>query len=61
MDLDTLVKVLAAVGVYAALFGFLGHYVAERCRGNTTEGMILGAVFGPLGVILVALMPNDRT
>jgi alpha/beta superfamily hydrolase len=48
------------VGLLAWLiaFGFLGRYVSQQCGRSTTEGIFLGCIFGPLGAILVAIMPR---
>ena len=40
------------------VFAFLGGYVADKCGRGIREGFLLGGLFGPLGVILVALLPH---
>ncbi len=48
-----------ALGVLwvASIFG--GHYVAAAKRRSTMEGIIFGAVFGPLGMLVAACLPDD--
>jgi hypothetical protein len=42
----------------AVLFACLGIYVAEQCGRKSSEGFLLGLMFGPLGVVIVGLLPK---
>jgi hypothetical protein len=44
-----------------AAFGGLGYYVAAQKGRPEAEGLLLGFLFGPLGVLLVALLPSKST
>lgn len=45
----------------AAVFAALGYWVALQKRRPPIEGILLGAIFAPFGVLLVALLPTgDR-
>ena len=37
---------------------FLGMYVSLRKRLSSREGFVLGLLFGPLGVLVAALLPT---
>jgi hypothetical protein len=41
-----------------AAFGALGYYIAVQKGRPEAEGLLLGFLFGPLGVLLVALLPS---
>ena len=41
-----------------AAFGALGYYIATQKGRPQAEGLLLGFLFGPLGVLLVALLPS---
>ena len=56
MNIQQLVVVIVTVS--AIVFGLLGTWVAKQCGRRTDEGFLLGMVFGPLGVLLVALLPR---
>jgi uncharacterized membrane protein YsdA (DUF1294 family) len=45
--------------VIAVLFACLGVYVASQCGRSSGEGFLLGLLFGPVGVIVAALLPRD--
>lgn len=47
-----------AVLCYAVIFGFFGAWVANQRGRSDEEGLFLGIVFGPLGVIVEALLPR---
>lgn len=40
------------------IFGLFGAYVAAQKNRAGMEGLILGFLFGPLGVLIVALLPT---
>jgi hypothetical protein len=44
--------------VSVLVFGYLGFWVAVECGRGRIEGFVLGALFGPLGVIIVGLLPK---
>lgn len=50
--------------IYGALailvFGALGAYVAAMKHRSRLEGLILGGLFGPLGVLILVLFPDGR-
>ncbi len=47
-------------GVMMFVFGMLGLWTASQKRRSTTEGFVLGAFFGPLGVVLEGLLPSGE-
>lgn len=49
---------LVLVGLLAAVFGGLGAWIATQRRRDSSEGFKLGLVFGPLGVLVEALLPQ---
>jgi hypothetical protein len=44
--------------VVAFIFAFFGRWVAYQCGRESIEGFVLGLLFGPLGVIVEALLPK---
>jgi RsiW-degrading membrane proteinase PrsW (M82 family) len=48
---------IALVVVWIALWG-LGFYVADQKGRSPKEGLALAFLFGPLGVIVLALLPT---
>ena len=57
--MDGLVEAfVVAVLVQLFVFGYFGFWVAGQCGRNPLEGYILGALFGPIGVIVEALLPK---
>ena len=48
--------VLIAVLVISA-FGWLGGWVAKQHGRDESEGRLLGAFLGPMGVLIEALLP----
>jgi hypothetical protein len=42
------------------VFGGLGWWIATQRNREPVEGLLLGAFFGPLGVLIEALLPNPR-
>jgi hypothetical protein len=49
--------ILAAGLIVAVVFGGLGAWVATQKDRGQGEGFILGLLFGPLGVLIEALLP----
>lgn len=41
------------------VFGLLGRWVADQCGRRGSEGFVLGFLFGPVGVIIEALLPHQ--
>ncbi len=52
---------LAVAAILAVAFGSLGGYVAMRRGLPTAEGLVVGALFWPLGVLVVLLLPAAST
>jgi hypothetical protein len=46
--------------VAAGVFGGLGWWIATQRRRSPWEGFALGALFGPLGAVIEALMPEGE-
>jgi hypothetical protein len=52
--------------LYAVMFGLVvvcglaGAYVADQKGRPRGEGLVLGALLGPLGVVVAALMPGPQ-
>ena len=55
-----LMESLIIVGLLLAVFGCFGAWVAVQKQRGTTEGIILGLLFGPLGVLVEALLPQGN-
>jgi hypothetical protein len=45
--------------ISAVVFGIFGRWVAGQRSRSRTEGMWLGILFGPLGVLVEALLPSN--
>ena len=46
--------------IFMVVWASLGIWIAEQKGRGQGEGMILGALLGPLGVIIEALLPTSR-
>jgi hypothetical protein len=42
----------------ATLFGCFGHWIARMKRMSPGVGALVGAVFGPIGVLVLAMLPD---
>ena len=49
---------LPALLIVAVIFACFGGYVANQKGRDVGEGIMLGLLFGPLGVVVVALLPS---
>ena len=51
---------LAAIGliIYAVTSAFFGRHVASVKGREPVEGLLFGLVFGPLGVLIEAMLPT---
>jgi hypothetical protein len=56
---DVLRWITLAVVLVAPLFAGLGAYVATMKRRTPSEGIILGLLFGPFGVLVALLLPTE--
>lgn len=54
MEFVTISVILCA---WVVAFGALGGYVSVQVDRDPAEGLILGVLFGPLGVLVAALLP----
>ncbi len=52
------VEFIFPIAVLAVVFGFLGMWIALQKRREQQEGFILGLLFGPLGVLIEAVLPT---
>jgi hypothetical protein len=52
-------ELLAIVIPLWIVMGFLGAFVAAQKRRAVAEGFMMGLLFGPLGVLVEALLPNE--
>lgn len=52
--------IFLCVSAWLVAFGALGGYVSVQVDRDAAEGLILGVLFGPLGVIVAALLPPDK-
>jgi hypothetical protein len=50
-----------AVLCIGLLFGGLGFYIATQKGRSSGEGFLLGFLFGPLGCLIVALLPTPKS
>lgn len=49
---------IVIIFLWLTIFGFIGSWIGGLGdKGNEKNGFILGAIFGPLGLILAALIP----
>ena len=57
------IHVLLLLGIASmTVFGGFGAYIAGQKGRDEGEGMIFGALLGPIGLIVVAILPNvDKT
>lgn len=46
--------------VMAVIFGILGSWIAKQRGRDNTEGFVVSALFGPLGVIVECLLPAGQ-
>jgi hypothetical protein len=51
-------EVLGYLAILAILMGALGSWIAIQKSRNPAEGFVLGLFFGPLGVLVEALLPT---
>jgi hypothetical protein len=49
---------LILIGVLVVVFGALGAWVATQKRRGASDGLAMGLVFGPLDVLVEALLPQ---
>jgi hypothetical protein len=56
--LDALLIVGLVALVVGLVFAVLGRYVATQKHREPNEGAMLGFLFGPLGVLIEALLPS---
>jgi hypothetical protein len=54
------IPLLGYVMVWFVWFGGLGVYVASQCGRSRLEGMALGFLLGPLGVLAIASLPHGE-
>lgn len=45
----------------AATFGALGGYVSSSKGRDKMEGILLGALFGPIGCLIAVLLPSQHS
>jgi hypothetical protein len=57
-ETDAVAKVFCLVIAWCVIFGWVGSYVARQCGRKAVEGLVFGFALGPLGVIIVALLPH---
>jgi hypothetical protein len=61
MDTRDLVMIgLGCIVVWVALFGILGSYIARQTGRNESEGFWFSVLLGPLGVLIVLLLPPPK-
>jgi hypothetical protein len=54
----TFLLYLWSVLAFCTVFGLFGSWVARQKQRRELEGLILGALFGPFGVLIEALLPT---
>ncbi len=56
------IMLLFTAAISAVLFGGVGYWVSCQKGRNPIEGLVLGGAFGPLGVLIAAVLPtrSDR-
>ena len=53
-------ELLVAIAVFICVFAGLGSWITSQKRRSAVEGFIVGGLFGPLGCLIVALLPNGK-
>jgi hypothetical protein len=43
------------------VFGYFGALINGKKNKDTTVGFIVGAVFGPIGLVLLLLLPSTKS
>jgi hypothetical protein len=56
--LDYLIPILMVLGILFGAFGAFGAWVSSQKNRDSSEGFLLGFLFGPLGVLIAALVPT---
>lgn len=56
---DLVAKCVVFALIVFAGFGWVGYYVARECGRNLIEGFLFGFLLGPIGAVIVALLPRD--
>lgn len=51
-------ELLIAWGIGAVIMAIFGAWVAAQKNRGASEGFLLGLIFGPLGVVIEALLPT---
>src|SRR5437588_52348 len=51
-------EVLIVFGIVWIIFGCLGAWIANQKHRDGGEGFILGLLFGPIGCLIEAILPN---
>lgn len=49
---------IIGIGAYFVVMGFFGVYVADKKGRGATEGFLFSVLLGPLGLIILGLLPN---
>jgi len=55
-----IVVILFVALMVACAFGFLGGWVAGEKGRSRNEGALIGFLFGPLGVLILVLLPSKE-
>jgi peptidyl-prolyl cis-trans isomerase A (cyclophilin A) len=58
MSAELIVVVIVSALVSGLVFGALGAWIASEKRRGEGEGLLLGLLFGPFGVLIEALLPT---
>jgi len=56
--MDDPLPIIIGLGAGCLVFGWLGSYIANQKQRGGGEGFALGILFGPLGCLIEALLPN---
>jgi hypothetical protein len=56
--MDPLLLIAGGALCVGVVFSVVGAWVAGQKGRSTTEGAVLGFMLGPLGALIVALLPN---
>jgi hypothetical protein len=54
-------ELLVFLLLFWAAFGALGYYIASQKGRPEAEGLLLGFLFGPFGVLILSLLPSKST
>lgn len=59
--MDTYLAVLVVAAAVWIAFGVFGAWISKEKGRDSTQGAVIGFLFGPLGVFVLAMLPAKET